>query len=760
MNIYSRKLLAVLLMAFLVSVAAFSYGQPKDTTESPTVGLVLSGGAAKGLAHVGVLKVLEEAGIQPDYITGTSMGAIVGGLYALGYSASDLMELTQKTDWDRILTDRVPLNKIVMEEKHDYKRFMVEFPIRNYEFKFPAGLNEGYQLERLFSELTWGATGIHDFDSLAVPFRCKAVDIIEGRPVTFKTGHLSRALRASMAIPGFFAPVRMDSMLLVDGGVMRNFPVEEAREMGADTVIGVYVGFEDDVTPEDLFSFTDVLTRTTVMSGVLDSRRQMEKADILITPNMEGIQAYDFSKGLKIASRGEEAAMKILPRIERLAEKTGRVDSLPQKLTGPEYLYVSDVGVENLRYVDTSFVIGKGRIFPGTYTTREKLDQAVQRIFSTRYFKRVNYRLEKQGKNIYRLVYVVKETTRAQVKGALHYDNHFGTGLILNGTLRNYLIPASRVNLTVNMAEKPGVKFDLYKYYGRQQRLMDHYFVDWYRSELPVFYNENQVGKYRHGMFKAGLGGRYSLGINQQIGVKAFYEKSTIYPDQALQAFYPEVNFENYGFGGIALRAYYRLNNQDDLYFPTRGTRLEASVKRVFEPITKYQIDGDQTLDEEIFSLNLDPFYTFHLNADHYFRASPHLSIKLGASAGLASPGTPVTNNYALGGVIYDDKVHYETMAGYDFGEMVVPNFFKVNAGLDVRLTSRVFLTFHANAAHTAEKPDLLYDKLTGQDWNDVMAGYAAGVRFKSILGPVVLMVGDNRHDARTRFYLNLGYTF
>ena len=748
-----------IILAFFFQIREINAQQP-DSTSRPKIGLVLSGGAAKGFAHVGVLKVLEEAGIRPDYITGTSMGAIVGGLYSLGYSADDLMRLIETIDWDKILTDRVPLDKIVMEEKHDYKRFIVEFPIRDGEFKFPSGLNEGYQLGRLFSDLTWRATGVHDFDSLPIPFHCMAVDIIEGKPVELDSGHLSQAIRASMAIPGAFAPVRKDSMLLVDGGVIRNFPVQEVRDMGADIVIGVYVGFENKVTPEELYSLTDVLSRTITMYGVFDSEEQKQKVDVLIEPDMEGVQSYDFTKGRRIAQRGEDAARKVYDSLRQITNISRLKNDTLEKIAGPDYIYISEVEVENLRYVDPSFVTGKGGIFPGTYVTRERLDEAVENIFGTRYFNRVNYRLEHQTMDIYKLVYVVKESSQAFVKGAFHYDNVQGTGIILNSTFRNYLLPASRINLTLNVAEQPGVKFDVNRYFGKEQQLMDNYFVHWRRTELPVYFEENKVGKYTHGMFKGGVGGKYSLSVNQQIGVDAFYESSTIYPDDALQSIFPEVNFENYGFGGIALHGYYKINNQDDQYFPTKGTKMQVSFKRVFEPISKYSIEGDQTMDEQIFSLNLQPFNSLYFGLDHYFKVSRRLSLKLGSAAGIVSNGTPVTNNYALGGVMYDEKLNYETMAGFQAGERVVPNFVKVNGGMDIRIFSRAFLTFDASVTHTSEKADNMYSSLINSRWNDYLKGYAVGLRFNSVFGPLVFMIGDNSIDQKARWYLNLGYTF
>jgi NTE family protein len=758
--IFSVPVICIVVLTLSLIPADDVMGQNPDTTDRKKIGLVLSGGAAKGFAHIGVLKVLEEAGIRPDYITGTSMGAIIGGLYSLGYSPEDMMEIVESIDWDKILTDRVPLHKIVMEEKHDYKRYLVEFPIRDGEFKLPSGVNEGYQLERLFSDLTWGATGIHDFDSLSVPFHCMAVDIIEGEPVEFESGYLSRAIRASMAIPAIFAPVRKDSMLLVDGGVIRNFPVEEVKDMGADIVIGVYVGFDNQVTPENLYSLTDILTRTITMYGVFDSQDQMKKTDVLIKPGMEGIQSYDFMKGKEIAGRGEEAARSKYDTLRQIAGSMNFPGDTIKKITGPDYVYISEIDVENLRYVDPSFVIGKGGIFPGTYVTRERLNTAVENIFGTRYFNSVNYRLKHQKGDIFKLIYVVKESSRAFVKGALHYDNVQGTGIILNSSFRNYLLPASRINLTLNMAEQPGVKFDVNKYFGKEQQLIGNQFIHWYRTELPVYYEEKKVGRYTHGMFKTGLGAKYSINFNQQIGVDAFYESSTIYPDDALQSIFPGANFENYGFGGLALHGYYRLNNQDDQYFPTKGTRMQISFKRVFKPISKYRIEGDQTLDEQIFNLKLEPFNSFLFNLDHYFRVSKPLSLKFGTAAGIVSNGTPITNNYALGGVMYDDKINYEDMAGFQAGERVVPNFLKVNAGMDLKFLPGVSLTFDASAAHTSEKANEMYSSLMDSKWNDYLKGYAVGLRFNSMFGPLVFMVGDNSIDQKVRWYVNLGYTF
>ena len=242
-----RKIHFIFIIVLLLSIPVRICAQERDSIQTPKIGLVLSGGGAKGLAHIGVLKVLEEAGIRPDYITGTSMGSIIGGLYALGYSADDLSEMNVNADWEKLLSDRISLNKIVMEEKYESKRYLFKFPIRNYQFKLPSGLIEGQQLESFFGDMVWPLPEQKSFDDFPIPFHCMAVDMISGETIEFDSGNFAETIRASMSIPSIFAPKDIDTLLLVDGGVTKNFPVEEVRKMGADYVIGVYVGFKEDV---------------------------------------------------------------------------------------------------------------------------------------------------------------------------------------------------------------------------------------------------------------------------------------------------------------------------------------------------------------------------------------------------------------------------------------------------------------------------------------------------------------------------------
>jgi NTE family protein len=203
--------------------------QGQQLQERPKVGLVLSGGAAKGMAHVGVLKVLEEVGIEPDIITSTSMGSVIGGLYAIGYRADSMETLLLQQDWEQVLSDRMELENVILEEKDYFENQLFEIGYKNGQFIPPSGLIYGQQVDNLLSRLAIPAYRTEDFRDFPIPFRCVAADIVEGQPVVLDSGDLAGAMRASMAIPTAFTPVEREGQILIDGGLIRNFPVEEAK---------------------------------------------------------------------------------------------------------------------------------------------------------------------------------------------------------------------------------------------------------------------------------------------------------------------------------------------------------------------------------------------------------------------------------------------------------------------------------------------------------------------------------------------------
>ena len=240
----------------------------------PKIGLVLSGGGAKGLAHIGILKAIDSAGLKVDYITGTSMGSIIGGLYAIGYSADTIEKIAKSIDWDLLLSNQSSMRSMIMDEKDEYGKYIIELPWVNHWFRFSTGVIEGEELWLKFSELFRPVYNIKDFSKFSIPFRCIATDISTGEAVELDSGEIVKAVRASMAIPSIFTAVEYGGHKLVDGGVVRNFPVTDVRKMGADIVIG------DNVagplrSPDQVTNALQVLLQVAFFREAADTRTQI-----------------------------------------------------------------------------------------------------------------------------------------------------------------------------------------------------------------------------------------------------------------------------------------------------------------------------------------------------------------------------------------------------------------------------------------------------------------------------------------------------
>lgn len=310
--------------------------------ERPKVGVVLSGGGAKGSAHIGALKVIEEMGIPVDFVTGTSMGSIIGGLYSLGYTPDEMDSIIRTVDWSIIMSNNVTRNQLSYLDKVHKSKYLLTVPFNTassleksiesgqrtrpqtaeditnpttsetsvFINSLPAGFISGNNVESLLNSLSVGYQDSISFDDLPIPYACVGTDIVTGNEVVFRNGSLAKAIRASMAIPGVFAPIRIGNMVLVDGGMLNNFPVDICREMGADIIIGVRVSSTKKSNPDVLNSLPEVLSQ---LMGVVTQRKSdanIADCDIFIEPDVTGFGAMSFdSKSVAtLVQRGYDAA--------------------------------------------------------------------------------------------------------------------------------------------------------------------------------------------------------------------------------------------------------------------------------------------------------------------------------------------------------------------------------------------------------------------------------------------------------------------
>ena len=301
-----------------------STGNLKSNIDGPKVGLVLSGGGAKGIMHIALLRAMEEVNMPIDYIGGTSMGAIIGGLYSIGYSADELEDIVQSADWNRLLSDAVSRRYVPIEEKQWDSMYMISLPIINKRISLPTGLVAGQEISKMFTRLTIPVHGITDFNQFPIPFVAIATNLADGEPIIMRFGHLPDVLRSSMAIPSVFAPHEIYGKRTIDGGVARNFPVTDVLEMGADYVIGINVS-DSDQQSDTLSNIISILDRTLNYKIAETTLDQARLVDHLIQPDIGDYSIISFDAIPEIIEISKMAVEQYKPRLKVIADSLNQL---------------------------------------------------------------------------------------------------------------------------------------------------------------------------------------------------------------------------------------------------------------------------------------------------------------------------------------------------------------------------------------------------------------------------------------------------
>ena len=313
-----------------------------DEPHRKKVGLVLAGGGAKGAAHVGVIKVLEKAGIPIDIVTGTSIGSIVGGLYSMGYDAALMDSIFRDVNWGYVLRDRVAHKRTSLDERENQSIYILDHKVwlDKSANKYAGGFIKGINVDRMLDHFTSGYHDSIDFNRLPRPFACVAFNLMKNEETVLRSGHLAKAIRASMAIPGVFSPVRKDSMVLVDGGVSNNLPVDVAKAMGADIIIAVTLQDEAKIN-NDFNSFRDIVLQSVFVASNKRMKECLQMADLHINVNTHGYDTQSFTNKAidSLIVRGEQTGMSRWDDLMALKQRIGVTqDYHPQYLTYDKHL--------------------------------------------------------------------------------------------------------------------------------------------------------------------------------------------------------------------------------------------------------------------------------------------------------------------------------------------------------------------------------------------------------------------------------------
>lgn len=729
-----KKIGAVLLI-FLV-LCEFSFGERKK------VGLVLSGGGAKGVAHIGVLKVLEEAGIPIDYIAGTSMGAIVGGLYSVGYRAGALDSLVREQDWTFLLSDKVYRYDLPFSEKESNEKYLISIPFgEGRKIKVPAGFISGQNIYNLFSELTIGNHDSASFMELPIPFSCVSANLINGKEVVMSSGKLPLAMRASMAIPGAFAPVVLDSMLLVDGGISNNFPADVVKKMGAEIIIGVDLstGLKD---MQGLNNIMGVVDQLTSFMGMASYKKNLELVDLYMNPNLKGYNAASFNREAidTMILRGERVARSKWDEIIKLKERIGlpldenASPKMDNRFLTTDSIPLGQIRLAGIRKNDERWIRRQMGLKENSIITKEELHGAIGVLYGTGAFAQVSYALH--GSTVYDLVLTVVEKPTSSLNFGFRFDSEEMASILLNTTLSHRALKGSRLSLTGRLSKNP-------------YALVDYSFGNTFlrKAGLSYMYKYNDINLYDRGDKVDNLTFSYHRGdlnfsdiylrnYKFQVGIRYEYFK---YTSALYNVDYISNNVKSNGLFSYYVSANY--DTYDKKYYPDKGT----SFKVEYSLFTDNMVNFKDHAPFSSISVNFEP--TVRLTNRVYLMPAVYGRVLIGKDI-------PFPYLNCLGGEVAGRYMSQQLPFYGIHNLQLFDNSLLVGR---LALRYRLWRNHYASlVGNYAKQEDSFFDILKGDDiW-----GGGLNYSYNSIIGPIGVTFDLSNWDKKLGVYFNLGFYF
>lgn len=713
----------------------------------PKVGVVLSGGGAKGMAHIGALKVIEEAGIPIDCIVGTSMGSIIGGLYAIGYTPAQLDSMVRDQDWMFLLTDRVNSDEQNIETKENKQTFLISVPFgKDTKKNIFGGLIRGENLASLFSELTIGYHDSIDFNKLPVPFACVSEDLVSGKPFIFRSGVLAQAMRSSMAIPAVFTPVRKDSMVLIDGGTVDNYPVDVAKEMGADYIIGIDVQ-NDKRNADELSNAKDILFQLINLMGDNLYKENLRNTDTYIKVDVRGYSSSSFSSNAidTLIRRGEAAARAQRASLKQLKSKLGLPETytLDTRVSYPternKTVKVNRIQINGLDKNDENWLKKHFQLQENSEINIDKIKRIADKIRANLNYQSATYQLTRSENEGYDLCFELTKQTDNKLNIGIRFDSEEIASLLINATTHIRQRSPNTLSATIRLGKRSGADIQ-YAWAPTPLRKLSLGYAFRY-ADIDFLYKNrkifNSTFRYHrtefsyHDVWHTHLG--FSLGISYEL---YDYEKFLYQRDFNLQPPY-DVHTEHF-FTYFAQAKYKTL---DKTYFPAKGISVQASYELITDNFTKYK---DKTAPSALKG-----------SFESVFRISNRFSVLPSAYARFLF-GNEIA--YSKMNVMGGDTPSYLLERELPFVGIrtaQLMNHSLLIGGLKFRQRmGRIhYLTLSGNYAFNSNKVKNLFNSYTA-------FGCGVGYGIDSIFGPLELTANYMNHSSKASLFLNLGYRF
>jgi NTE family protein len=729
------------LTLLLIFCTLFGFSQEdNDVQKDVKVGLVLSGGGAKGFAHVGVLKVLEEAGVRVDYIGGTSMGAIVGSMYASGYSAKEIDSLIRTFDFDKIMQDEIPRKSKPFYEKENGEKYAITFPLKKGKITIPKAVSKGQNVLNLMTELLQHVDSITDFNKLPIPFFCIATNLETGKQEILNSGFLPKAVQASGAFPTLLEPVEIGGKLLIDGGVVNNFPIDEIIEMGADIVIGVDLRSDYD-EKDELDSALKIVNQiiSFQMYGSYDDR--IKKTDVYIHPDMNKYSVTSFDKIEAIEAIGEKVAREKFVDFLRIAKQQSKKRLPFYRQDQQNELHIKSILIKGNQDYTRNYVKGKMKIEEGQTILFSDLVEGINNLTATGNFTNIQYKIDTEKDGSILSLKLKQNDISTYVKFAAHYDKLYKTSILTNLTTKHLL--SKNDVLSVDLVLGDNLRYNL------------NYFIDngtnWsfgLRSRLNTFktdidYNQDNISRinleYRditnQLYFQTVFNRKFALGVGaEHKRINTFTETLQTLTNQE------KTYFDKSDYGNFI--SYLKLDTYDNKYFQKEGVNVDIDLKW-------YLFSSD-------YNENFNSFSQLKGKVGYartFFNSlTTHFITEAGFTIG---DNENTTLDYRLGG-------HGENLIntlipfyGYDYASLSGDGFFKSSLTLRYEFAENHYLMTTANAARI---DDDLFNQ--GRIFEDTKLGYAAGYGFDSFMGPIEMNYTWSPDTGNKFWYFSLGYWF
>lgn len=726
----------ILILFFCLS-QAFAYSQINHE-EHPKIGLVLSGGGAKGIAHVAVLKELEAKGIKPDYIVGTSFGALVGGLYAIGYTPNELEHIVLENDWEFLISDDIRRDNVMVGGRDKDKQAILNLPLEGLKPSLSSGLFSGQNILSFFEVITRKYNRKMNFDSLPIPFRCVATNIENGQEKVFSEGYLPFALRASMSFPSLFNPFLLDDELYVDGGLVNNFPADVLVQMGAEIIIGVDVGATL-YKKEEISSMIQILDQSSSFYNARITAQNKEICDVYIRPDLTGFNVMSFSDVSQILLKGKEAVFSVMPQIDSILYKYPQI--IQKDLKKPEtYKNLSDTIDFVFVFVNTEsnnnknekaikkLVRGMLKLKPPCKISQDELLKRINEVYGSHYFDQVSIKFEPLGDR-YSISVTVKEKTNNGFNIGARYDNNYGVNLFLKAEFRNLIRYGSLLELKTIVGQSPQLGFTYSTDRGNKIGLGTSFNYDYIEA---YSYKDHKVSS-TYGFQMA----VFNVFVHTNIGN---YNRLVLGAETSLAAIEPVQSISDYQdlkqsyYNGFFT---YIADTWDKAYYPNDGFQL--------------QIRGDL-----ISSKGVNTYTHLWARANNVFSLHPKLKILAEGFVGIASQGVDSTiYRYQVGGMANSRIKWNNSFPGLRFWEKGANNVWIASVATRYEFYKNNYLTYTFALAALDNNAFNIFTEAE-QFYTGMGLKYGMNSRF----GPLELSIDYSFQYYQNHFFLSLGYWF